>query len=367
MQHEGVLSDNGHRLRTGYTTGSCVTAAAKAALLNNAEPQVTIDLPSGSTLNIPILSVSDDGIQGVTAIVVKDAGDDYDVTHGIEIHVTVQLTENSGQVEIIGGEGVGVVTKKGLQTPVGSWAINPTPLKMIRENLEPYLPEGKGVIVKVTIPRGREIAKKTFNPRLGIEGGISIIGTTGIVRPMSEDAFKEAIYLELKQKYAMGIRTVYLVPGMHGEKYAIHYLGITENDVVQMSNYIGFTLNAAQQIGYTHLILLGHIGKLIKLAGGIFNTHSKVADGKAHILAAHLALIDAPLSLIRTVYTLNTTDEVSEYLNEMHYGHVFENIAEEAKRKCIEHVSGLEQIEIILYDMKGRLLADTRHKIEGNK
>lgn len=359
MQNEGVLSDAGQILKTGYTTGSCATAAAKAALLNTSKPQIAITLPSQETLTIPILSLTDHGAKGVTAVVVKDAGDDYDVTHGIEIYVNVQLTEHAGVVDIRGGEGVGIVTKGGLQTPVGSWAINPTPLKMIRENLAPYLPEGKGVIVEITIPRGREIAKKTFNARLGIEGGISIIGTTGIVRPMSEEAFKDAIYIELKQKYTMGIRTVYLVPGMHGEKFAIKHFGISEKEIVQMSNYVGFSLNAAEKIGFTELILVGHIGKLIKLAGGIFNTHSKVADGKAHILAAHLALMSAPVHLIRTIYHLNTTDEVSDHLINTHYVHVFKHIAEEAKRKCIEHMSGLEHLEIIFYDMKGRLLADT--------
>jgi len=366
MINQSILSDHGELLRTGYTTGSCATAAATAAiriLMEKADAhsleEQSIVLPNGFNMIIPVDQVRWNPDDSVTAVVTKDSGDDQDVTHGLEIHATVRMTPKPGAIEIIGGEGVGTVTREGLQTPVGSWAINPTPLMMIRDNVSPFISENEGVEIKIVVPRGREIAKKTFNGRLGILGGISIIGTSGIVRPMSEDAFKDSIYLELKQKYALGVRQLYLVPGMHGEKFAQSQFGADSNTVVHMSNFIGFSIRAAEKIGFEKLIIVGHIGKLIKVAGGIFNTHSKVADGKAHIAAAHLALMKAPYELIEAVYHANTTDEMSDILYETPYKGVFMTIACEAKKKCISHLDFMQEIEIVLYDMKGRLLAMT--------
>lgn len=366
MINQSILSDTGELLRTGYTTGSCATAAATAAvriLMNQSEvcslEEQTILLPGGMKMTIPVDQVQWNPDGSVTVVVTKDSGDDQDVTHGLEIHATVRMIKKIGAIEIIGGEGVGKVTRAGLQTPVGSWAINPTPLLMIRNNVSMFISENTGIEVKIVVPRGREIAKKTFNGRLGIINGISIIGTSGIVRPMSEDAFKDSIYLELKQKYALGVRQLYLVPGMHGEKFAKSQFGAVGNTVVHMSNFIGFSIRAAEKIGFEKLMIVGHIGKLIKLSGGIFNTHSKVADGKAHIAAAHLALLKAPYELIEAVYNANTTDEMADILYETSYKCVFMAIAHEAKKKCISHLDFMQDIEIVLYDMKGRLLART--------
>ncbi len=371
MINQSILSDNGDLLRTGYTTGSCATAAATAAIRILMEKvdacglqEQSINLPNGLNMIIPVSQIIRNPDDSVTVVVTKDSGDDQDVTHGLEIHAKVRMTQKTGAIEIIGGEGVGTVTREGLQTPVGSWAINPTPLMMIRDNVSPFISDKAGVEIKIIVPRGQEIAKKTFNGRLGIMGGISIIGTSGIVRPMSEDAFKDSIYLELKQKYAMGVRQLYLVPGMHGEKFANSQFGADDKTVVHMSNFIGFTICAAEKIGFEKLMIIGHVGKLIKLAGGIFNTHSKVADGKAHIAAAHLALMKAPYELIEAVYNANTTDEMSDILHESSYLNVFMAIACEAKKKCIDHLDYMQDIEIVIYDMKGRLLAMTSKESE---
>lgn len=364
-----ILSETAIPLRTGITTGSCATAAAKAALMrllhtgDTIIQAVDIELPDHRVMTVPIFRTiqSDQGI--VTAIVIKDAGDDHDVTHGIEIQASVSLTNHAGEIEITGGEGVGRITKKGLQIPVGSYAINPIPLKMITENLKPWLPETKGALVTIGVPRGRELALKTFNPRLGIEGGLSIIGTTGIVRPMSEDAFKATIYAELKQKKAMGVQNVTLVPGQHGEKYAQNQCAIDPDGIVHVGNFVGFALSAAESLGYNAILLVGHIGKYIKLAGGIFNTHSKVADAKAHILITYMALEGASVAQMATIYASNTTDEMSEWLHQWGWTHVLQRIAMEAKRCCINHLETLKNVDVILYDMSGRRLGDTQEGV----
>jgi len=251
------------------------------------------------------------------------------------------------------------VTKPGLQLPVGAYAINPKPLQMLEDNLKPLMPSGYGIKVVISAPKGVLLAEKTFNPRLGIKGGISIIGTTGIVRPMSEDAFKRSIYVELQQKRASSDSLI-LVPGKHGENFATSKLALEANNIVHMSNFVGFTLSAAEKLGFTSITVVGHIGKLIKVAGGIFNTHSKVADARNEIVIAHLALMGAPYALLKQISTANTTDEISDILAETPFKSVFETLAETAKVKMIGHVSQLKEIDIVLYDMKLRQLADTR-------
>lgn len=366
MSNREMLSDAGDLLKTGYTTGSCATAAASVAVLilrrvhkSEIPNKQEIVLPNGAILEIPIERVEINADGSVTGVVIKDAGDDQDVTNGLEIHATVKWSFSGQKISISGGEGVGTVTREGLQTPVGSSAINPTPLKMIEDNVKRLMTEVRGIDIEITVPKGREIAKKTFNERLGIVGGISIIGTSGIVRPMSEEAFKDSIFVELKQKFALGIRTLYLVPGMHGEKFAHANFKADEHNIVHMSNFVGFTLRAAEKLGFEKLVIVGHVGKLIKLAGGIFNTHSKVADGKSHIMAAHLALLGASQAFVSEIYEANTTDEMADKLFGTSYFSVFEDIVQEAKRRCLMHLDNLQALDVVMYDMKGRLLANT--------
>lgn len=363
-----MLSDSGELLRTGFTTGACATAAATYALKAclDAAPDfgwsaIAVKAPDGSMLPEIEVKLIEKSIKGAKALVIKDAGDDYDVTDGLEIYAEVTLTSAAGEIVIEGGSGVGRVTKPGLQLPVGAYAINPKPLQMLRDNLAPLLPDSCGIKVIISAPKGVLLAEKTFNPKLGILGGISIIGTTGIVRPMSEDAFKSSIYVELKQKAEMGIETLILVPGKHGENFAVNRLSYDAENIVHMSNFVGFCAASSEKLGFQHLIFIGHIGKLVKVAAGIFNTHSKVADARWETVVAHLALMSAPLSLLNAVKEANTTDEMSELLWETPYQSVFEKIADAAVSRIEDHLSGNVSIDVVLYDMKQRLLADTRN------
>ena len=375
MTHSEVLSDDAKLLRTGYTTGSSAVAAAKAALttlLTEKESQIeeiAITLPNGSKLQIPIEAIFKSDTASITAVVIKDAGDDADVTHGLEICAKVTLN-HTGKISIGGGVGVGKVTKPGLQIPVGAYAINPVPLKMIEDNLKPLLSDEMGVEVVIEVPHGEAAAAKTFNPRLGVIGGISIIGTSGIVRPMSEEAFKDTIYTEMKQKKALGVKTLVLVPGLHGEKFATENINLADlnlvktEQVVHMGNYVGFALQAADKLGFQNIVLIGHTGKLIKLAGGIFNTHSKVADAKVEIMVSELALLGAPLNILQDISLANTTDEMSNYLTHTPYLEVFQILAEKARKRCLQFIFEGIDIEVILYDMSSRLLGDSRRRQE---
>lgn len=357
-----IINSDGNSLRTGFTTGTCASAAAKAALLSllGFEPQSKVDVlsPEGILLTLPVEKVNLITDKTAQAYVVKDAGDDSDVTNGIDIYATVSIIPNSDEIIILGGDGVGRVTKEGLQCAVGAPAINPKPIEMLRKNLEPLKPIDCGLEVTISVPRGKEIAKKTLNERLGIIDGISIIGTTGIVRPMSEDAFMSSIYTELKQKRHLGVKELVLVPGKHGEMFCIKHLGIGSSQIVHMSNFVGFSLNAAVKLGFESVHMVGHIGKLVKLSGGIFNTHSKVADAKAEIICCELALSGAPTELIAKVFNSNTTDEISDILIATPYFSCFNSITERGRQKAIELIQSSIDVKLTIYDMKNRILGE---------
>ncbi len=364
---EEVLGGNtidGKFYKRGFTTGTTATAAAVAAaqgLSSTMETLVEVRLPEGLVLEIPVLHYERTE-KGVKATVKKFGGDDIDVTNGLNISAEVILTsraEGDNKIQIIGGEGVGQVTKGGLQTPVGSPAINPVPLKMIQEHLEKILGANQGAEVILSVEGGREAALKTFNPRLGIEGGISIIGTSGIVEPMSEEAWKQSLAIELTQKVQSGERLIVMVPGSHGEKFATSHFGASENQIVTMSNFTGFMLMEACQHQLKQVLMVGHIGKLIKLASGNFHTHSRVSDGRSDVLCNHLAKLRAPYELIDRVREANTTDEAVDLISEAGLEAVFESIAQEAKKRCEWHVYGALSVDIALYNMKGKLLGTT--------
>lgn len=289
-------------LRTGYTTGTCAAAAAKASaigLLTGTIPDaVEIDTPIGKALKLTILEKGL-GRGFAKCAVKKDAGDDPDVTHGCMVFARVELIPpqppfekgGNGGIIIEGGDGVGVVTKPGLQIPPGEPAINPVPRRMITDALsECGVSKGKysdlnsairnpqsafsSLRVTISVPNGEEIAKETFNPRLGIIGGISIIGTTGIVKPMSEAAIKASLVLSLDVAKALGLDSVVLVPGNIGERAALQWFRLPREQVVLMSNYVGFMLLEAVKRGFENVLLAGHPGKLAKLIRGDFCTHS---------------------------------------------------------------------------------------------
>ncbi len=290
---EYVVKD-GRRLRLGYTTGSCAAAAAKAAawmlLTGRRKERISLTTPKGIVLDLPVKEISLTENTAACAVP-KDSGDDPDVTDGTLIFAAVSRTEGPG-VWIDGGAGIGRVTKPGLDQAVGSAAINSTPRRMIRENVEQVcrLTDYRGGLsVVISAPEGEALAKKTFNPRLGIVGGISILGTTGIVEPMSEQALVDTIAVELRQRRAAGADHVLLTPGNYGSDFIRDGLGLDPALAVQTSNFIGDALELCRELGFRGAVLVGHIGKLVKLAGGMFNTHSKYGDCRMEILTAHAA------------------------------------------------------------------------------
>ncbi|MCK8060506.1 MULTISPECIES: cobalt-precorrin-5B (C(1))-methyltransferase CbiD [unclassified Fusibacter] len=356
----GTVNVDGKALRMGYTTGTTATAAAVAAarrlVYGVVEASVEVRLPAGSTLSIDVQTVAVDQ-QTIKGIAIKDGGDDIDVTHGLAIEATVRLT-STGRIELLCGEGVGVVTKPGLSVEVGMPAINPTPRKMLMEHLLEFLGDCGGLEVCLSVPGGLEASKKTFNPKLGILGGISIIGTTGIVVPMSEEAFKSALAVELRQCVALGKRELVFVFGNYGFDYA-RTLGYGEHEIIRTSNFIGHMLDEARLLGIRKVVLIGNIGKLVKVTGGIFHTHSRVSDAKREIITANLAMMKAPFELLLKVEASNTTEEAVTHIREYRYEAVFKRLADRAKDRMLERTYGEMDVEVIMFSDKKTFLAKT--------
>jgi len=311
---------NGKLLRCGYTTGSCAAAAAKAAafMLLDGKPltQVTLDTPKGVTLtlNIADITISADY---VSCAVQKDSGDDPDVTNGVFVYATVKKTKNG--ITVDGGEGVGRVIKHGLDRPVGNAAINSAPRRMIGAELKAVAKKfgyGGGFEVIISVPDGADIALKTFNPRLGIEGGISIIGTTGIVEPMSHQAMAETVRLGLRQLKSQGADSVLLTPGSYGETFAGGALKLNMDCHITCSNCIGEAIDCAVELGFNKILLVGHIGKLVKLGIGITHTHSSFGDGRMETLIACALEAGADIALLKNLSACVSTDAALIFINE---------------------------------------------------
>lgn len=319
---DSYITKDGKKLRRGYTTGSCAAAASKAAalmLLTGEDlPTVWLMTPRGIGLTLEVReTIRGEGF--VSCGIVKDSGDDPDVTNGMTVYAKVEKIPDPHAVRIDGGEGIGRVTKPGLDQPVGSAAINSTPRRMITEELSAVMEDcgfSGGLAVTISAPAGVEIAKKTFNPRLGIVGGLSILGTTGIVEPMSDEAVVETIRTELSMRAAGGGGTVLFVPGNYGADYLKNELGIDPERAVTTSNFIGDAFSLAAESGFRGALLVGHIGKLVKLAGGLFNTHSRYGDCRAEIFAAHAGLCGAPAEVIRRIMDSAMTDDMLAILDE---------------------------------------------------
>jgi cobalt-precorrin-5B (C1)-methyltransferase len=264
------------KLRTGFTTGTCAAAAvcgAASLLFDGVRlSPVPVMLPGGRKVTLTPHRLRKTRI-GTFCSVIKDAGDDPDITDGAVI--TASLSRLGEPVVLIeGGRGVGKVTRRGLQVPVGAAAINPVPRQMIEDNLRTCLPPGEGVRVVISVRNGAVLAQSTFNPRLGIVGGISILGTTGIVEPKSSDALKSSLLCALDIAGAEGNHTIILVPGQLGERGVKKHLKKKEVPIIQMSNFVGFMLKSCRERGFENVILAGHPGKLVKLIRGDFDTHS---------------------------------------------------------------------------------------------
>ena len=289
------------KLRFGYTTGSCAAAACRGAvemLLGKKEvKEVRLMTPKGISLLLTLEEIKREE-KWVSCGVRKDGGDDPDTTHGLLICARAEKTEEPGIV-LDGGTGVGRVTKPGLSQKIGEAAINPVPRSMILSQAEEaallYHYKG-GLKLTIYVPEGEETALKTFNPRLGIVGGISILGTTGIVEPMSEKALIESIRVEMRQHCAQGEKYLLVTPGNYGAEYVREKADLPFEKNMKCSNYVGETIDMAVDMGVKGILFVAHIGKFVKVAAGIMNTHSHSADGRMEVLAANGIRAGAPLS-----------------------------------------------------------------------
>ena len=321
MPFEHYRSQGGKRLRCGYTTGTCAALAAKAsarALLTGLPVlSETVRTPKGLDVTADILDLRQAG-HLVSCAVRKDGGDDIDATDGALIYAAV--SKAPAGIVIDGGEGVGRVTLPGLDQPVGAAAINSTPRRMIAEVLLEAAAESGyegGFSVTVSVPGGAELAKKTFNPQLGIEGGISILGTSGIVEPQSLQALLDSIAVELRVHAARGVKNLIMTPGNYGRDFLRAYPELAAMPQVKCANFLGDTLDLAAENGMETVLLVGHIGKLVKLAGGIMNTHSRVADCRTELFAVYAALHGAGPAHIRRLLDAATSDACITILDEL--------------------------------------------------
>lgn len=303
---------NGKLLRCGYTTGTCAAAAAKAAakLLLGCEAvhSVSIATPKGIELQLDVWDINMDADKASCAIR-KDAGDDPDVTDGVLVYACVKRIDAG--INIDGGEGIGRVTKPGLNQPVGNAAINSVPRAMIKQAVEQACAEHGytgGLDILISIPEGAELAKRTFNPYLGIVGGISVLGTSGIVEPMSEAALVDTTHAEMSVLKEAGYDRLLICIGNFGEDFAKHQLGLGLKPSVKCSNFIGDAIASAAELGFKDVLLIGHIGKMVKLGIGLMNTHSGHGDGRMETLAACALQAGADIEALHRVMDCITTD-----------------------------------------------------------
>ncbi len=333
MSDDSYVFVNNRKLKRGHTTGTCAAAATKAAvqalLTGQLVESVNIHTPKGITLALPVedMCITDDY---VSCAVRKDGGDDIDATHGTLVYSKVSKADSG--INIDGGVGVGRVTRKGLDQPVGNAAINHVPRSMIKEAVEDvqFSSDYKGGFdIVISVPEGMEIAKKTFNPRLGIEGGISILGTSGIVEPMSETALINTIKVEMNMR-SQGNKVLLVVPGNYGKEFSQSLPGIDPEKAVKCSNFVGEMLDYACEIN-RDIVLVANLGKIVKVAAGIMNTHSRNADARMEILAANAAMVGASMPTVQRIMGCISTDDALDVLNE-------ENLIDDVSKLLVEKI-----------------------------
>lgn len=376
-------------IRYGFTTGSCAAAAAKAAaymLLSGQEKKsISISTPKGILYTTDVILLERDEHR-VSCGVIKDAGDDPDITHLARICASVEIPEECGiqenedavkwwkgqkwseancesSVIIDGGIGVGRVTRPGLDQPVGNAAINRVPREMITKEVQEvceFFDYHGQVRVTIFVPEGKALAEKTFNPRLGIEGGISILGTSGIVEPMSTQALLETIRIELRQHREEGETRIAVSPGNYGQEFMRRTYGFDLERSVKCSNFIGASIDMAADLGFEEMLLTGHIGKVVKLAGGIMNTHSREADCRMELLAAAAVRQSVPRECVMAVLKSGTTEEAIGKIEDLSLRKaVMEDIMEHIAFYLDKRAAGRIRMECMVYSNKFGELGST--------
>ena len=364
MAFEHYVRSGDKLLRCGYTTGSCAALAAAGAarllLTGTAPEKLSLLTPAGLTVTVRPAWCGMEGTEAVCAVV-KDGGDDPDATHGALIEARVARTAGA-DITIDGGPGVGRVTLPGLDQPPGAAAINRVPRAMIAAEVEAVRAacgETGGLAVTICVPGGEQLAQKTFNPHMGIVGGISILGTTGIVEPMSERALLDTIALDLRQAAARGENRVILTPGHYGEAF-LQALGPAPVPVVCCSNFIGDALDEAAVQGFTQVLLVGHAGKLVKLAGSVMNTHSRTADCRAELLCAHAAVCGADTETCRALLATPTVDAALDVLDKAGLrGPVLASLLDAIQQRLARRAGGAYKIGAALFTNQYGLLGMT--------
>lgn len=341
-------------LRTGITTGTCAAGAAKASALHLAgreSTRVTVRNLEGREFVLEVFR------EGEYFGVVKYSGDDRaDITDGVRVLARVEvLACSGGSIFFCAGEGVGTVTLPGLKVAVGEPAINPVPREMITRAVREVFPT-ESLRVTIAIPGGVELAAKTFNPRLGIVGGLSVLGTTGIVKPMNEQALLDSLTLEASMIRAMGFSEVYITFAATGEKFTRRAFRVQGRNVIQSGNYPGHVLDECARLGFTHAVIAGHPGKLLKVSAGSFCTHSRVAGGGFEALCTQLAILGAGRELVGRVYHANTTREAIEIVRREGYSSVWNVLAGITAGKCEERTGGSVKVSAVFFDGEGQVL-----------
>ena len=359
-----VIKD-GKKLRLGYTTGSCAAAAAKAAtrmlLTGERLGHIRLMTPKNILLELPILEISQTD-NTVSCAVRKDSGDDPDITDGAMIFATVTMIDEP-VIRIDGGRGVGRVTKRGLDQPVGEAAINSVPRQMIIDALTEVCQVTDyhgGLSVIISVPDGETLAKKTFNPRLGIMGGISILGTSGIVEPMSDQALIDTIDIELKQRKADGAEYILLTPGNYGMDFIRSSIDVDPETAVMISNFIGNALDSCRELGFKGILLIGHIGKLVKIAGGMLNTHSRYGDCRMEILASYAGASGlSPESIIEILNCVTCDDAVRIMKEKGFFEQTMNRLIQNIEKNLIHRIGENIAIGSIVFSKEYGILCET--------